>query len=112
MAEFANSVRASTHLAGGGKRLLRGALSHYLPQRGSRRRKTAFRVPGAEWLRGPLRPLLADQIDHGTLAGEGFVDRDFLRRAAEAHDAGAEMSSVLWPVMALGVWLDGYAGRR
>ena len=112
VAEFANSVRASTHLAGGGKRLLRGALSHYLPQRGSRRRKTAFRVPGAEWLRGPLRPLLADQIDHGTLAGEGFVDRDFLRRAAEAHDAGAEMSSVLWPVMALGVWLDSYAGRR
>ena len=112
VAEFANSVRASTHLAGGGKRLLRNALLEYLPERGSRRRKTAFRVPGDEWLRGPLRPLLQDQIDHGTLVGEGFVDREFLSTAMSAHDGGAEMASILWPVMALGLWLDSYAGRR
>jgi asparagine synthase (glutamine-hydrolysing) len=112
VAEFANSVRASTHLAGGGKRLLRAALSHYLPERGSRRRKTAFRVPGSEWLRGPLRQLLQDQIDHGTLVGEGFVDRAYLSRVVSAHDAGAEMTQILWPVMALGVWLDSYAGRQ
>jgi asparagine synthase (glutamine-hydrolysing) len=112
VAEFANSVRASTHLSGGGKRLLRNALTHYLPYRSSRRRKTAFRVPGDEWLRGPLRPLLEDQIEHGTLVGEGFIDAEFLTATLNAHIVGEDMTALLWPVMALGLWLDRFAGRR
>ncbi len=111
VAEFANSVQASTHLSGGGKCLLRNALRQYLPHRGSRRRKTAFRVPGDEWLRGPLRPSLEDQLERGTLVAEGFIDRDFLRTTLTAHLGGEDVTSILWPVMALGLWLDRYSGR-
>ena len=44
------------HLAGGGKALLRAMVpAGLLPSTPARRyRKTAFRVPAAEWLRGPL----------------------------------------------------------
>jgi asparagine synthase (glutamine-hydrolysing) len=111
VAEFANSVRASAHLSQSGKRLLRNALGEYLPQRSSRQRKTAFRVPCGRWLRGPLRPLLEDQIERGTLVGEGFVDPGFLRATVSAHLGGEDRTGILWPVMALGLWLDRYAGR-
>jgi asparagine synthase (glutamine-hydrolysing) len=111
LAEFANSVTAATHLAGSGKRLLRNALADRFPEVATRRPKTAFRVPGAEWLRGPLKPMLDDQIRHGTLIQEGFIDRETLHAAVSEHAAGEDRTSTLWPVLALGLWLDSYAGR-
>jgi asparagine synthase (glutamine-hydrolysing) len=111
VAEFANSVTAVTHLAGSGKKLLRDALAGRFPEVAARRRKTAFRVPGAEWLRGPLRPLLDDQLARGTLVCEGFIDRDALHATISEHATGLDRTSILWPVLSLGLWLDRYAGR-
>ncbi|HWI22637.1 MAG TPA: asparagine synthase C-terminal domain-containing protein, partial [Baekduia sp.] len=111
LAEFANSVRGPTHLAGGGKHLLREAVGQYLPHRAGSRRKTAFRVPGGEWLRGPLRPVLEDQLARGTLVNEGFIDRECMREAMAEHFGGRNRTSILWPVLACGLWLDRYAGR-
>ncbi len=54
LAEFATSVAPSTHLAGGGKQLLRLLLSQLVPD-APRRRKVAFLPPIAEWLRGLAR---------------------------------------------------------
>jgi asparagine synthase (glutamine-hydrolysing) len=112
VAAFAHRVEPSRHLASGGKSLLRASLAEHLPPRAGRRRKTAFRVPAARWLRGPLRPLLEDQLAGGTLTGEGFIEREFLASAMRAHMRGEDRSAILWPVMALGVWLDRYAGRQ
>jgi asparagine synthase (glutamine-hydrolysing) len=111
LAEFANSVRAATHLAGYGKKLLRNALNAYFPNERARRRKTAFRVPGAQWLRGPLYPILEDQLAWGTAVREGFIDGDSLRRTMSEHAGGKDRTSILWPVMALGLWLDRFVGR-
>lgn len=111
VAEFANSIRGAAHVSGHGKNLLRGALTSYFPNERGRRRKTAFRVPGPEWLRGPLRPVLEDQLESGTVVREGFVDADFLRANLRAHISGKDRTLILWPVMALGLWLDGFAGR-
>ena len=76
-----------------------------------RRRCRAFRKPGGDWLRESLRPLLVDQVDHGTLVSEGYVDRGYLRAAAAAHLAGEQRTAILWPILALGLWLDRVAGR-
>jgi asparagine synthase (glutamine-hydrolysing) len=111
LAEFANSVAAATHVSGQGKSLLRSALITRFPQHEIRRRKTAFRIPGEQWLRGPLRPLLEDQLAHGTVVREGFVAREFFKRTINEHASGLDRTSILWPVMSLGLWLDRYAGR-
>lgn len=111
LAEFANSVQAATHLADHGKKLLRNALAGRFPGMHIRRRKTAFGVPGEQWLRGPLRPVLDDQLQRGTLVREGFVDRAFLSAMLSEHARGHDRTSILWPVMSLGLWLDRYAGR-
>jgi asparagine synthase (glutamine-hydrolysing) len=111
LAEFANSVSAASHVSDPGKTLLRAALSSRFPQHAGRRRKTAFRIPGEQWLRGPLMPLLNDQIAHGTLVSEGFVNRDFVRATMSEHAGGQDCTSLLWPLMSLGLWLDRYSGR-
>ncbi|MDP8909501.1 MAG: asparagine synthase C-terminal domain-containing protein, partial [Chloroflexota bacterium] len=106
-------VAPAAHLAGGGKALLRALLADVLPAGAAPRRKTAFRVPAAEWLRGPLRSVLRAQLDRGCLYTEGWIDADTARRLGCEHANGdRDHSHVLWPLMALGLWLDRWRGLR
>jgi len=111
VAEFANGVPITSHLAGEGKALLRHALEGYVEHPRPHRRKMAFRVPGGDWLRGSLRPLLLDQAAGGTLVTEGYIDRASLQAATAAHLGGEARTSMLWPILALGLWLDRVARR-
>jgi asparagine synthase (glutamine-hydrolysing) len=112
LAEFAATVPPLTHTAMGGKALLRRLLGTVLPGGAPRRRKTAFRVPADEWLRGPLAPLVDRQLAHGAIFDEGFFDRDEARRIATQHASGThDWTHVLWPLLSFGVWLDGFRGR-
>ncbi len=112
LAELAAAVPALSHQADGGKALLRAVLRRVAPELQARR-KTAFRVPLAEWLRGPLRPMLAAQLEHGTIFSEGWFDRTEAARLATEHAAGRhDHSAALWPLLTLGGWLDqALAGR-
>jgi asparagine synthase (glutamine-hydrolysing) len=110
LAEFAASVAPAVHLAGGGKHLLRVLLGELLPE-APRRAKAAFRVPIASWLRGPLGPLMEDQIARGALYTEGWVHADAAGRLlAEHRGGGADHSQALWPLLAAGIWLDRFRG--
>ena len=106
LAEFAASVPSEVHLAGGGKRLLRRVLQQIAPSL-PQRRKRAFSVPLAQWLRGPLRPLLESHLAESSIYEEGLFDREQVRLRSERHLGGvADESAVLWPLLTLGVWLD------
>jgi asparagine synthase (glutamine-hydrolysing) len=108
LAEFATSVAPATHLGGGGKQLLRLLLAQLLPK-APRRRKVAFLPPIADWLRGPLASLMEDQIARGALYSEEWVRADVAARYLEQHRRGnADRSHLLWPLLAAGLWLDGY----
>ena len=112
LAEFAATVSPDVHLADGGKALLRALLSDVLPADAAPRPKTAFRVPAAQWLRGPLAPTLAHQLDAGCLYGEGWIDRAAARGLADEHATGRhDHTQVLWPLLALGLWLDRRRGH-
>ncbi|MBA2262422.1 MAG: asparagine synthetase B, partial [Solirubrobacterales bacterium] len=107
LAEFAASVAPSVHLDDGGKALLRAVLADVLPAACGRRPKTAFRVPAAQWLRGPLASTLARQLAEGALYAEGWIDAGVARGLAAEHAAGRrDWSHVLWPLLTLGLWLD------
>lgn len=107
LAEFAAGVAPAVHLANGGKALLRALLADVLPADPGPRPKTAFRVPAADWLRGPLAPVLARQLTVGCLYSEGWIDVEAARGVAAEHAAGRrDNSHVLWPLLALGLWLD------
>jgi asparagine synthase (glutamine-hydrolysing) len=110
LAEFAASVPVAAHTANEGKALLRAVMRQVVPG-ATRRPKAAFRVPAADWLRGPLRPTLDAQLANGSLYEEGWFDRGQMSRIVEELVSGRrEWSHVVWPVMALGLWLDHLRG--
>ena len=112
LAEFAATVPPELHTGAGGKALLRALLKQVLPKTALKRPKTAFRVPAADWLRGPLAPVLRDQVEAGHACAEGWIDRDAARAALDDHVAGvADNSAALWPILSFGLWLDRLRGR-
>jgi len=113
LAELAASVDTSLHLGGGGKSLLHAMLPAGMatPRASGRYRKTAFRAPAAEWLRGPLAPVLRSQLESGVLYQEGYFDRVAVAELVREHVASiCDHSDLLWPLLALGLWTDRFFG--
>jgi asparagine synthase (glutamine-hydrolysing) len=113
LAELAASVGTSMHLGGGGKALLHQMLPADIvtPRKFGRYRKTAFRVPAAEWLRGPLAPVLNHQLERGVIYQEGYFERDAVRELAREHLSSVrDHSDRLWPLLSLGLWADRFCG--
>ena len=107
LAEFANGVPGPLRIGRHGKQLLRSALRQVLPGAVPGRGKRAFRVPAADWLRGPLAPVLRDQLRDGCAFSEGWLDRDRVATLVDEHLAGTgDRSAVLWSILAFGLWID------
>jgi asparagine synthase (glutamine-hydrolysing) len=112
LAEFAGTLPERVHVRNGGKALLRALLAEVAPGAAGRRPKTAFRVPAAEWLRGPLAPLVDRQLAHGSAFAEGWFDRGKAAALVAEHHAGTrDRSGAIWPLLAFGLWLDRIRGR-
>jgi asparagine synthase (glutamine-hydrolysing) len=113
LSELAASVDTTVHLRGGGKALVRAMLPDGIiaAPRFGRYRKTAFRVPAAEWLRGPLAGVLHRQLERGVLYEEGYFEREAVAGLVREHMAhSADHSDQLWPLLALGLWADRFCG--
>jgi asparagine synthase (glutamine-hydrolysing) len=113
LAELAGSLDTSLHLAGAGKALVHEMLPDgILPRsRGMRYRKKAFRVPAAEWLRGPLAPVMRSQLERGVIFEEGYFDRRAVAELVREHaTAACDHSDELWPLLSLGLWADRFHG--
>jgi asparagine synthase (glutamine-hydrolysing) len=109
LAEFSASIPLPRLLRGKGKALLRDLLREVAPEAVGKRPKTAFRVPVAQWLRGPLAGSLREQSQSGAIVQDGWLDGSAYRDLAQAHIRGErDNSATLWPAYALGLWL----GRR
>jgi asparagine synthase (glutamine-hydrolysing) len=106
LAEFAASVPASTHVQEGGKLLLRRVLREVLPEASHDRPKVAFRIPSAQWLRGPLRGELVEQLASSSLYSDGWFEREPVSALVSEHLQGRDHSATLWPIFVLALWLD------
>ncbi len=106
LAEFAASVAPDVHMAGGGKNLLRRILRRALPAAGGGRKKTAFRVPLADWLRGPLATSVDTHVLRGRLVRDGWIQPAAASSLVARLAAGDAVARELWPVLCAGTWLD------
>ena len=113
LAELASCLPLHCHARRQGKLLLRRALEDVLPDADARRRKVAFQVPAAQWLRGPLLPVLREQLRAGALYEEGWFDRAMVSHLVDEHvGMRRDRVGVLWPLLVLGCWLDRFRGAR
>ncbi|MGE0454718.1 MAG: asparagine synthase (glutamine-hydrolyzing) [Vicinamibacteria bacterium] len=68
------------------KRFLKLAFAELLPAELLRRPKHGFEVPIDEWLRGPLRERLRDELQPARLARHGFFEPAFVGRLLAEHE--------------------------
>jgi asparagine synthase (glutamine-hydrolysing) len=107
LAELAATIAPAVHTGAGGKRVLRALLARTVPELQSGPSKTAFRVPTAEWLRGPLRDALQTHLLDGRACRDGWLNGPAVRDAAEEHLTGdLDRTSLLWPALSLALWLE------
>ncbi|HYY93115.1 MAG TPA: asparagine synthase (glutamine-hydrolyzing), partial [Pyrinomonadaceae bacterium] len=72
------------------KYILKRAAESLLPREVVWRRKAGFGAPIRAWLRGPLRPLVAEMLSEETVRRRGLFRPEEVRRIVEANDSGRE----------------------
>jgi asparagine synthase (glutamine-hydrolysing) len=113
LAEFAAKVPDRVHVQDGGKALLRRLLAQVAPSAAARCSRTRYEVPKADWLRGPLAPLLDHQLADGCAFTEGWFDRHEVAALVAEHRSGTrDASGAIWPLLAFGLWLDRRRGAQ
>src|SRR5205085_2688795 len=90
---------------GRGKDILIEALKERLPAELLHRPKMGFAVPLADWMRGPLRPLLRDHIESRRFLERGIVSPSFVKHLIDEHESGRRSNQTgLWSLLVLGMW--------
>lgn len=100
---------------GGGKLLLKRAMSRdsRLPPAIVARGKKGFGIPVADWLRGPLGPLLDELLGPRALAVDGVFRPDAVARLVREHRDGiADHRKPLWTLLAFQLWKRRWLDRR
>jgi asparagine synthase (glutamine-hydrolysing) len=99
---FANLPQAEKVHARRGKHAFREALRTRLPAEILDGKKRGFDIPLANWLRGPLAPVVKDAIESVPAA---WFDRAALRERLAQHQSGlADHSHLLWSLFVLERW--------
>jgi asparagine synthase (glutamine-hydrolysing) len=89
------------------KRLLKHAAASRLPARVLKRPKKGFGIPVANWLRGPLAPLIHQLLGRERLARQGlFCPDEVLRRVAEHQSGVRDHRKPLWTLLVFQLWWD------
>lgn len=90
--------------AGQRKGPLRDLLSRRVPAVPQQTAKQGFTPPLNQWIDGPLRGRIADQMAEGSWHLDSWLDRGALRRLADPSTPARHWN--LWTVLSLEWWLD------
>jgi asparagine synthase (glutamine-hydrolysing) len=93
------------------KAMLRPIARRHLPGAIVARRKMGFGVPIARWMRGPLLQAFDQFVLRRGSAIGSLISTDVARDLLEAHKRGADHSTRLWGLLALGVWCSVFVER-
>jgi len=100
-AQWAVKVPTKYKLNNGvGKFILKKAMEPHLPNDVLYRDKMGFRVPLAEWFRGPLKQKLKDRLLSDAMRNSNIFDINYIEKLINEHQSGIrEHSAVLWTLL-------------
>jgi asparagine synthase (glutamine-hydrolysing) len=91
------------------KYILKRALAGRLPDAILSRRKQGFGVPLAQWLRGPLRPVLEQTLRPDRLRRVGLFAPEAVTRFVAEHLSGrSDHRKLLWQLLVFELWREAY----
>ena len=99
---------------GSSKAILKKAMRSRIPVSVIDRAKKGFGIPVAEWLRGPLSPMVDDLLSEERLSDAGYLDSATVRRLIDEHRRNERNHrKVLWTLLSFELWREarGIAGR-
>jgi asparagine synthase (glutamine-hydrolysing) len=92
------------------KRVLKHMLKSRLPPGIVERPKKGFGVPIAEWLKGPLRPLMEDLLGSDRIRREGIFRPEAVQALVRDHLQGrADHRKPLWSLIVFQLWREHHA---
>jgi asparagine synthase (glutamine-hydrolysing) len=105
--EFAASLPRSLKIRGSCQKfLLKELMRGKLPPAIRRRKKIGFDIPVHDWLRGPLRSLLADTLHAGASAHPDLFRGDVIEFYLSSHlERRANFGYHLWGLLVLFLWM-------
>ena len=87
------------------KYIFKRAAETLLPRDVVWRRKAGFGAPIRAWLRGPLRPMVADLLSAETIRRRGLFNPDAVREIIEANSSGREDWNLqIFQLLTLELW--------
>ena len=107
LVEFAaRDVPRSLKIRGlSGKHILKDMAAALLPPEIVKRRKWGFKVPTAEWFRGPLAGVLRDVLFSTAARSRGYFREAKVRELVDAHVSGTRnLEQQLWALFQLELW--------
>ena len=113
--ELSARIPSRLKLKGGtSKYLLRRLLERRLPASITRRPKHGFEAPSAEWLRGPLAPMVHELLTDGRLASRGLFQQSEIQLIWRQHrNKAGDHQQRLWQLVMLELWFREFIdGRR
>ena len=91
------------------KYILKKAAESLLPKAVIYRKKAGFSAPVRAWLRGALKPLIADLLSEETIKKRGLFNYAEVRRIIEVNDAGREDYNLqVFQLLTLELWQDAF----
>jgi asparagine synthase (glutamine-hydrolysing) len=95
-----------------GKLVLRELARRHLPETHLAKPKTGFSMPVAGWLRGELRELVRDCLEHCNLARDGWLNQHAVDRIVSEHMSGRSVASAVWLLMIAELWYRDQLGEN
>lgn len=95
------------------KAVLKQALKNRVPSQLLKRRKAGFNVPMAQWLSGPLKPLMMDLLDTQSVSRVGLWRTDDVQSLISSHlNRNEDNSRSLWAMMCFMLFNQEYREGR
>ncbi len=89
------------------KAILKDVMKGRLPKEIIDRKKKGFGMPVAEWLAGPLQPLLLRLTDRTFIESQGLFNAEYIERIIKEHmNKKADHRKKLWTLLVFQIWWE------
>jgi len=106
--EFSHKIPLDLKLhKGQGKRILREVSERYIDKNLTNHPKMGFNLPGAEWLRGPLKSWATELLSEDNLNKHNIFNSNNVQKMLGEHMSEKyNWQALLWRLLAFQVWLN------